>query len=114
MTKYKRSLRRAFTTKNKKLSLNKVLIVLVLVSTVLFITTQIITNAVLSPLGHKLAAYNTEKNLLLEENRELEQQIAKDTSITIIDKYSQENLKLKKTLSKNTVYVNGSEIQARN
>lgn len=84
------------------------------VSAFIFITTQLATNAKLSPLGHKLAALNNEKNLLLEENRELEQEIARNRSLTIINKYSADKLGLKKTENGKTIYVNSSQVQASN
>lgn len=113
MKNKRRQIKKSLTRfNNLSITPKKLAVVLLAMSTLAFVATQLVTNAVLSPLGHKLASLNTEKNLLLEENRELEQEIAKDTSYTIVDKYSANKLGLAKTENDKTIYVEGNQFQA--
>lgn len=112
MSKTKRKIRNSLNNKEFRFTSSKAISTFFVISTLIFISAQLYTNAILSPLGHKLASLNTEKNLLLEENRELEQDIAKNSSITIISKYAEKKLQLEKTQSENTVYATPTSVQA--
>lgn len=84
-----------------------------IIALLLFTLTQLITNAILSPLGHELQSMNFEKNALIEDNRQLEQEIAKDTSITIIQVYSADKFEIRAKTNHKSVYVTDPSIQAQ-
>ncbi len=69
-----------------------------------FILSQLIINSILAPLGTDLQNLNREKNYLVEENRTMEEQIAKANSITVIQKLADKSLSLT-TGSKTVVYL---------
>lgn len=83
-------------------------------SVILFVLVQLGTNAVLSPLGHRLQSLNTEKNALIEENRTLEQDIAKSNSIVVIEVYSEDKFDLSSKPKKETIFVSNKSVQAIN
>lgn len=112
MTNTKRKIRRNLNKKEFKFTRKNAVVGLFIISSVIFGSVQLYTNALLSPLGNKLASLNTEKNLLIEENRELDQEIAKNSSITIISKYADKKLELKKTDTANTLYATPTTVQA--
>jgi cell division protein FtsL len=112
MTKTKRTIRKKWNSSQFKMTKEKGIMIFFAISTLLFVSVQLYTNALLSPLGHKLASLNTEKNLLLEENRDLEQDIAKNSSITIISKYADKKLNLTKTDNSKTIYSTPASVQA--
>ena len=55
-----------------------------LVCFIIFAASQLVVNSILTPLGTELQSLNTEKEYLLEENRELSEKIAKTNSIKVI------------------------------
>jgi len=112
MTKTKRTIRKSWNASQFTMTKEKMIMIFLGISTLLFISVQLYTNALLSPLGHKLASLNNEKNLLLEENRDLKQDIAKNSSITIISKYADKKLNLTKTDNSKTIYPSYASIQA--
>lgn len=114
--KNKRVLKNIFFSRNQasKISLRKALALGCLVTGAAFVVTQLATNAILTPKGIQLERLNTEKNLLLEENRSLEERIAKDNSFVMIKTYSEKKFDLKEVPAKDTVYVTADSIQASN
>lgn len=115
MKNYKRTLRRAFSkgrANQKPLTAERVFIVLTVLAAITFVMTQLITNAILSPLGQELQSLNNEKNLLIEQNRALEKQLAKNTSLTSIKIYSEKEFDLKPNSKKETIFVSVPTIQA--
>ena len=74
-------------------------------SLVLFILSQLIINSILSPLGTELQSMNGEKNYLIEENRGMEEEIAKSGSITVIQKLADKTLSLSPSNKKTLVYL---------
>lgn len=102
-------------SKLNKIGLNQIVFIFAALSLIIFVTTQMVTNAILSPLGHKLQSLNSEKNELIEENRILEQQIAKADSIIVIELYSKEKFELEDNSGKDrnkTIYVSDKSVQA--
>lgn len=87
--------------------------ILFVLSFILFLSSQLLTNAILSPLGHELQALNTEKNLLIEDNRSLEQEIAKDSSLTIIEAYSKVQFKITEDSKYQSIFVSDKSLQAQ-
>jgi hypothetical protein len=118
--KYKRIVRRFFTKDSKlkrrkaNLSIESIFGIMTITSVIAFILIQLVTNAILSPLGHKLENLNSEKNQLIEENRILEQEIAKSNSIIVIETYSEEKFELSNESDKETVFVSNKSVQAVN
>ncbi len=86
--------------------------IIFVLSFILFLSSQLFTNAILSPLGHELQSLNTEKNLLLEDNRILEQEIAKDSSLTIIKAYSKAQFDIKDDSKHQSIFITDNSIQA--
>jgi len=74
-------------------------------SLVLFILSQLIINSILAPLGTELQSMNGEKNYLIEENRGMEEEIAKSGSITVIQKLADKTLSLSSSNKKTLVYL---------
>jgi cell division protein FtsB len=77
-----------------------------------FILSQLVINSVLSPLGIELQSLNKEKNFLVEENRSMEEQIAKTNSITVIKKLANEQLNISSSGDKTIIYIEDSSIIA--
>ncbi len=76
-----------------------------IISLVFFGLSQLVINSILAPLGTRLQALNSEKNFLVEENREMEEEIAKTNSITIIKKLSDEKLAISSDNERSIVYI---------
>ena len=74
-------------------------------SLVLFILSQLIINSILAPLGTELQSMNGEKNYLIEENRGMEEEIAKSGSITVIQKLADKTLSLSPSNKRTLVYL---------
>lgn len=93
------------TTKNISLS--------IFIFTVLtFILSQLVINSILSPLGIELQSLNKEKNYLIEENRSMEEKIAKTNSITVIKKLASKELNISSSHEKSIIYIEDSTIIA--
>lgn len=103
--KIKRQLKNKLNTKGRTLSIPLLLLV---ISISMFLSTQLYMNSKLSPLGVQLQSYNTEKDLLLEENREIEKDLANAQSITVVQNLTNKQFKLKPTKASQLVYVTGN------
>jgi amino acid permease len=114
MKKYKRIFRRFFSSKKRKkeISIHKMARIFTVLALIIFIATQLITNAVLSPLGHELQTLNEEKNELLEIRRNLEKDIASNTAVPVIKTYSKEKFGLKSDANSRTIYISDHTLQA--
>jgi hypothetical protein len=77
-----------------------------------FTLSQLVINSVLSPLGIELQNLNREKNYLVEENRSMEEKIAKSNSITVIKKLADKELSLSSSNKKSIVYIEEKSIIA--
>ena len=89
---------------NKK---QNIALTIFLVSLFAFVLSQLIVNSILSPLGIQLQSLNSEKNYLIEENRLMEEQIAKTSSIHVIKQLA--NKELKKTSSSEKIGINNED-----
>lgn len=98
--------------RNSKKIIENTPIVVFIFSLSLFILCQLIINSVLAPLGKELQALNSEKNYLMEENRSMEQEIAKNNSITVIQKLASETLSLN-SLTKSVIYLESDGVVAK-
>ncbi len=83
-------------------------------SFVLFTVSQLVVNSVLTPLGTRLESLNTEKEHLLEENRVVSEEIAKNSSLKVIESLSGKKLNLSQTKVQTFVYIEDSTLVANN
>ncbi|HAM96395.1 TPA: hypothetical protein DCP76_01155 [Patescibacteria group bacterium] len=79
---------------------------------VAFVLSQLVINAVLNPLGTELQNLNKEKNFLVEENRTMEEQVAKTSSITVIKKLADKQLNISSQSQKSIIYLEQSALLA--
>ena len=93
------------TTQNLSLSI-------FILTLLIFTLSQLVINSILSPLGVELQSLNREKNYLVEENRSMEEQIAKTNSITVIKKLAQKELNISSSYEKSIIYIEDSSIIA--
>lgn len=100
--KIKRKLKTQFT-KTGTIGYRNIPYIILVIGIVFFLGTQLYINSMLSPLGGKLQSLNSEKDLLLQENRELEKDLANAQSITVVQNLT--NKKYKLTPSKATQFV---------
>ena len=77
-----------------------------------FVLSQLVINAKLSPLGTELQNLNREKNFLVEENRTMEEQVAKTSSITVIKKLADKQLDIRSQNQKSIIYLEQSALLA--
>lgn len=77
-----------------------------------FILSQLVVNSILAPLGSELQSLNSEKNYLVEENRGMEEEIAKNNSITVIRKLADNSLSLSSSNQKTVVYLEETSVVA--
>lgn len=78
----------------------------------IFTLSQLLINSILSPLGIELQSLNREKNYLVEENRSMEEQIAKTNSITVIKKLADKELNISSSSEKTIIYIEDRSIIA--
>ncbi|MFA7677955.1 MAG: hypothetical protein WCY00_00355 [Candidatus Dojkabacteria bacterium] len=69
-------------------------------------------NSILSPLGIQLQSLNSEKNYLIEENRLMEEQVAKTGSIHVIKQLANKELNISSSSEKTVIYIEDSSIIA--
>jgi hypothetical protein len=81
-------------------------------SLVIFGASQLVVNSILTPLGSKLQSLNTEKEHLLEENREISEQIAKNSSIKVIESLSNKKLNLSPDNQPTVIYIEDKSLMA--
>lgn len=79
---------------------------------IIFGVSQLVVNSVLTPLGVQLQALNTEKEHLVEENRQISEEIAKNSSIKVIENLSDKKLNLTQDKQQTVVYIEDSTIVA--
>lgn len=78
----------------------------------IFVLSQLVINAILNPLGKELQNLNSEKNFLVEENRAMEEQVAKTNSITVIQKLADSELNISAQANKSIVYLETNSVLA--
>jgi len=109
----KRGLKKHITERgSNNFSLTKIFGFIAIISTVVFCVTQLSINADLNPKGAKLEALNREKNLLIEDNRQLEKEIADAESLPVIIDIAQTKLNLQENGSKQVIHISDSRIVA--
>ncbi len=85
--------------------MNKVLYIIATISTILFIITQLIINSSLNPQGAKLAKLNQEKDMLIENNRKLSEELSYTKSVTVISELATKKLGLNNEASAKSIYI---------
>ncbi|NMC09210.1 hypothetical protein GYA44_02695 [Candidatus Microgenomates bacterium] len=85
-----------------------------LFSVLVFVLSQLVINSILAPLGVELQSLNKEKNYLVEENRGMEEEIAKTNSITVIQKLADKSLNISSSAKRTVIYIENSDILANN
>jgi len=93
---------------------NRIFSLLLLLSFVIFVLSQLIVNSILTPLGSKLESLNSEKEYLLEENRIISEEIAKNNSLRVIESLSTKKLNLSMEKVQTFVYIEDSTLVAKN
>ena len=83
-----------------------------LFTVMVFVLSQLVINSILTPLGVELQNLNSEKNYLVEENRSMEEQIAKTNSITVIQKLANKSLKISSSNKRTVIYIENPTIIA--
>ncbi len=96
----------------KRTNKNNMTATVLSVTLVIFAMSQLIINSILSPLGLELQSLNTEKESLIEENRQMENQIAKLGSIKVIQKLTEEKLNISKNENQEIIYVSDTDVIA--
>lgn len=96
-----------------KLDNKKNIFVIVFVFAILcFAVSQLGINSVLTPMGLELEALNKEKNYLVEENRSMEEEIAKTNSIIVIQKLASKTLRISNKNPKTIIYIEDTNLIA--
>lgn len=93
---------------------NSLFSMLLVASFVLFVVSQLVINSILTPLGIKLEELNDEKEYLLEENRVISEEIAKNSSLKVIENLSEKKLNLSKNINQTFIYIQDSRLVANN
>jgi hypothetical protein len=96
----------------KRKKITNIPLLIFVISLILFCITQLVINSVLSPLGSKLEAFNSEKEYLVEENRSLEEELASSNSLTVIEHITEKKFNLDEATKKQIVYVSDHSIRA--
>ena len=87
---------------------------LLIASFILFVVSQLVLNLILTPHGIKLVPLNVEKEYLLEENRVISEEIAKNSSLKVIENLSEKKLELSKNITQTFLYIQDSRLVANN
>ena len=96
-------------TSNRKSNIG---IKIFLMTLLIFGVSQLVVNSVLTPLGVKLQTLNTEKEHLVEENRQISEEIAKNSSIKVIENLSDKKLNLTQEKQQTVVYIGDTTLVA--
>ena len=96
-------------TSNRKSNIG---IKIFLMTLLIFGVSQLVVNSVLTPLGVKLQTLNTEKEHLVEENRQISEEIAKNSSIKVIENLSDKKLNLTQEKQQTVVYIEDTTLVA--
>lgn len=99
--------------KSGEFDVKKLPTLILIFSLIFFFGTQLYINSILSPLGSQLQSFNTEKDLLIQENRELDKDLANAQSITVVQHLTNKKFKLTPTNANQLVYVTGIITAAR-
>ena len=79
---------------------------------IVFTISQLVINSILTPLGLELESLNSEKNYLVEENRSMEEEIAKTNSIMVIRQLANKKLNISSDAERVIIYIEDSDVIA--
>jgi hypothetical protein len=105
MNNFKRQMRKSFNTTNAQPKHKNIASIVFGIALIIFLGSQLFINAQLSPLGMKLQSLNDEKNALIAQNRQIQQELATIQSLSSIQHLSKNDKKLKTVTSTQLVYV---------
>ena len=91
---------------------NKLPSTILATSLTIFVISQLVINSILSPLGIELENLNIEKESLVEENRDMEKQMATLSSIKVIKTLTSERLKISQNEDPTVVYITDTGVIA--
>jgi hypothetical protein len=91
---------------------NKLPVTILSISLILFAMSQLVINSILSPLGIELESLNAEKEFLVEENRAMENQIAKLGSIKVVETLTGKRLNISKIEEQEIIYISDTAVIA--
>ncbi len=77
-----------------------------------FTISQLAINSIITPLGLELESLNSEKNYLVEENRSMEEEIAKTNSIMVIRQLANKKLNISSDAERVIIYIEDSGVIA--
>jgi hypothetical protein len=100
------------TKSTRNLKKQNIPLTVFLISLLTFTLSQLIINSILSPLGIELERLNSEKNYLIEENRSMEEQVAKTNSIMVIKQLANKKLNISSSPERGIIYIEDSSIIA--
>ncbi|MCK9368370.1 hypothetical protein M0R04_00090 [Candidatus Dojkabacteria bacterium] len=112
LNRIRRKFKRSLENKGKVNSATLPIVFLIL-SLAIFCITQLSINSILSPLGKQLQSFNTEKDLLIQENREIEKDLANSQSISVIQNITNKKYNLKPTNTSQLVYVTPNVVASK-
>ncbi|MDD4382208.1 MAG: hypothetical protein PHE21_02590 [Candidatus Dojkabacteria bacterium] len=95
-------------TENKK----NIFVIIFVFAILCFAVSQLAINSILTPMGLELESLNKEKNYLVDENRSMEEEIAKTNSIVVIQKLANKTLKISNNNPKTIIYIEDTNIIA--
>lgn len=100
----------------KKLTIqkNNLFTSILVFSFVALVSSQLVVNSILTPLGSRLERLNTEKEHLLEENREMSEEIAKSSSLKVIENLSEKKINISVAQVQTFIYIQDSTLVANN
>ena len=112
--KVKRKLKTMFPERNESLldSFQSLCFAMTIIVTTIFVITHLVINFVLTPKGIELEDLSREKNYLVENNRELGQEIARIKSISIIKEITGETMSLEPDANSKIIYISNESIVA--
>jgi cell division protein FtsB len=92
------------------LSLTRFSFFLLILSIVSFCTVHLVVSSVLDPRGKELRMLNSQKDQLVEENRVLQQEIAKMSSLSVVTGRAEKELGMEK--ADDVIYINTPSVSA--
>ena len=112
--RFRRKLKTMFPEKRESTldSLQKKCFALTIAITVVFVITHLVINFVLTPKGIELEDLSREKEYLVENNRELSQDIARIKSISIIKEVTGETMSLQPDAQSKILHISNESIVA--
>lgn len=115
-TKLKRKIKRFLEKRSAKIRLDfqTTLSIITIISAVIFLLSQLITNAILAPMGKSLASIKKEHHYLEEYTQQMNEDIAISSSLTARKKLSEQKLNLKENASTTIIYINNDTLIASN